>query len=95
MNSLQNVSNNVDYFVSINGEDEISPDSIIKQVKFEHPLFDTAAVQAQPRLHLLNQRSPTQPVYFCGSYFKYGFHEDALNSAMNLCTTILGRPLWN
>jgi len=95
MNNLQNVSNNVDYFVSINGEDEISPDSIIKQVKFEHPLFDTAAVQAQPRLHLLNQRSPTQPVYFCGSYFKYGFHEDALNSAMDLCSTILGRSLWN
>jgi predicted NAD/FAD-binding protein len=23
-------------------------------------------------------------VYFCGSYFRYGFHEDALASAMDL-----------
>ena len=95
MNNLQNVSQEVNYFVTINGEDEIKPDSIIKQVEFEHPLFDSAAVKAQPKLHALNQRSPQQTVYFCGSYFKYGFHEDALNSAMELCSTILGRSLWN
>jgi len=95
MNSLQNVSDNIDYFVSINGEDEISPDAIIKQVEFEHPLFDRSAVKAQPKLYELNQRSESQPVYFCGSYFKYGFHEDALASAMDLCSTILGGALWN
>lgn len=94
MNKLQNVSQEVNYFVSINGEDEIRPDTIIKQVELEHPLFDSAAVQAQPKLHALNQRSPKQPIYFCGSYFKYGFHEDGLNSAMDLCSTILRRPLW-
>ncbi len=95
MNNLQNVSQKIDYFVSINGEDEINSNSIIKQVEFEHPLFDTAAVQAQHKLHLLNQCSPEQTVYFCGSYFKYGFHEDALNSALDLCSIILGRSLWN
>ena len=95
MNKLQNVSDKVNYFVSINGEDEVKPDSIIKQVPFEHPLFDKAAVNAQPKLHELNRRSANQKVYFCGSYFKYGFHEDALNSAITLCETILKRPLWN
>lgn len=95
MNKLQNVSQEINYFVSINGEDEVKPDRIIKQVEFEHPLFDCAAVQSQPKLHALNQRSPEQTVYFCGSYFKYGFHEDALNSAIDLCSTILRRPLWN
>lgn len=95
MNNLQNVSDKVNYFVSINGENEVKPDSIIKQVPFEHPLFDKAAVDAQPKLHELNRRSDTQKIYFCGSYFKYGFHEDALNSAITLCETILKRPLWN
>ena len=95
MNNLQNVSQETNYFVSINGEDEINPKSIIKQVEFEHPLFDSAAVHAQSKLHLLNQYSPEQIVYFCGSYFKYGFHEDALNSAVDLASTILGRPLWS
>jgi len=95
MNKLQNVSEEVDYFVSINGEDEIKPECVIKQVPFEHPLFDRPAVESQPGLRQLNRRSPGQQVYFCGSYFKYGFHEDALNSAMDLCETILERPLWN
>ena len=95
MNKLQNVSDKTNYFVSINGEDEVKPDSIIKQVPFEHPLFDKAAVNAQPKLHELNRKSAKQKVYFCGSYFKYGFHEDALNSAITLCETILERPLWN
>ena len=95
MNNLQNVSKETNYFVSINGEDEINPKKIIKQVEFEHPLFDSAAVNAQSKLHSLNQSSPEQTIYFCGSYFKYGFHEDALNSAMDLSSTILGRPLWS
>ena len=95
MNSLQDVSEKENYFVSINGEEEIEEDKIIKQVEFEHPLFDGAAVGAQNQLPDLNNRSEDQSVYFCGSYFKYGFHEDALVSAMDLCSTILKRPLWN
>ena len=95
MNNLQGVSNNCDYFVNINGEEEINPDLIIKRVDFEHPLFDSAAVEAQSKLKQLNQKSKSQTVYFCGSYFKYGFHEDALNSALELCETILEKPLWN
>ena len=95
MNSLLDVSEKENYFVSINGEEESNEDKIIKQVEFEHPLFDGAAVAAQTHLPDLNRRSDNQPVYFCGSYFKYGFHEDALVSAMDLCSTILGRPLWN
>ena len=95
MNNLQNVSQETNYFVSINGQDEINPKRIIKQVEFEHPLFDSAAVNAQSILHSLNQSSPEQTIYFCGSYFKYGFHEDALNSAIDLSSTILRRPLWS
>ena len=95
MNSLQDVSEKENYFVSINGKEEIKEDKIIKQVEFEHPLFDGAAVGAQSQLIDLNNRSEDQSVYFCGSYFKFGFHEDALVSAMDLCSTILKRPLWN
>jgi len=95
MNSLQEVSEKENYFVSINGKEEIKEDKIIKQVEFEHPLFDGAAVGTQSQLPDLNNRSEDQSVYFCGSYFKYGFHEDALVSAMDLCSTILKRPLWN
>jgi predicted NAD/FAD-binding protein len=42
----------------------------------------------------LNQRSPDQRVFFCGSYFRHGFHEDAYASAVDLGAAmrpILGR----
>jgi predicted NAD/FAD-binding protein len=82
MNSLQNVSKKKNYFVSINDPGSIDPSKIIKTIEYEHPLFDVDAVKAQAELHKLNQSGP---VYFCGSYFRYGFHEDALKSAVELC----------
>lgn len=85
MNRLQQVSEKQDYFVSVNPSDQLDPAKIIKEIDYEHPLFDVAAMQAQQELHLLNQ---TGPVYFCGSYFKYGFHEDAYASAVELCKLI-------
>ncbi len=92
MNQLQQVSDKVNYFVSINPHKGIDEKKIIKELDYEHPLFDLAAIKAQSELHLLNERGP---VYFCGSYFKYGFHEDAFASAVTLCAQLLGRPIYD
>jgi uncharacterized protein len=86
MNCLQGVSEKQNYFVSINGEDAIDPKKIIREIDYEHPLFDVAAQQAQAELPELNGKDC---VYFCGSYFRYGFHEDALLSAKVLCEMLL------
>ncbi len=72
----------VDYFVSINPSATLDQSKVIKEIAYEHPLFDVAAMQAQEELFKLNEKGP---VYFCGSYFKYGFHEDAYKSAVELC----------
>ncbi|MBC8987763.1 FAD-dependent oxidoreductase [Pedobacter sp. N36a] len=82
MNRLQQVSNHQDYFVSINPSSAIDAKKIIREIDYEHPLFDVPAMQAQKELVILNQHGP---VYYCGSYFKYGFHEDAYASAAALC----------
>jgi predicted NAD/FAD-binding protein len=82
MNQLQGVSNKVDYFVSINPSATLDKSKIIKEIAYEHPLFDVSAMQAQNELYKLNE---TGPIYYCGSYFKYGFHEDAYKSAVDLC----------
>lgn len=84
MNKLQQVSDKQDYFVSINPSQTLDAKKIIREIDYEHPLFDVPAMQAQQELHLLNQKGP---VYYCGSYFKYGFHEDAYASAVELCKT--------
>ena len=87
MNSLQQVSRNKNYFVSINAiPGSLRKSEILREIHYEHPLFDIPAMQAQKELQGLNQEGP---LYYCGSYFKYGFHEDAYASAVELCKTLL------
>lgn len=94
MNSLQGVSDKTNYFVAINAADEIAPDKVLKRINYEHPLFDLAAIDAQKRLPDLNRISRDQNTYFCGSYFRHGFHEDAFGSAVALCRDLLGKEPW-
>lgn len=87
MNRLQDVSDTRNYFVSINAlPGSIRADSIIREIAYEHPLFDMAAIAAQKELDTLNRQGQ---VYYCGSYFKYGFHEDAYASAVHLSKLLL------
>lgn len=86
MNSLQGVSKKKNYFVSINPmEGSVAPEKLIRSISYTHPLFDVPAMKAQTELPRLNDDGP---VYFCGSYFRYGFHEDAYMSAVELCSRL-------
>jgi uncharacterized protein len=86
MNSLQHVSKKKNYFVSINAlHGSINKDKFIMEIEYEHPLFDVAAAMAQKELFTLNHQGI---LYYCGSYFKYGFHEDAYASAVELCEVL-------
>ncbi|MGV3757497.1 MAG: NAD(P)/FAD-dependent oxidoreductase [Verrucomicrobiota bacterium] len=95
MNRLQGVSERENYFISINGAERVNPARILKQINYEHPLFSLGAIRAQQELPKLNQLSPGQAVYFAGSYFRYGFHEDAFTSAVDLCRVMLGKEAWS
>ncbi|TGK20094.1 NADP transhydrogenase subunit alpha [Leptospira fluminis] len=92
MNSLQEVSKKRNYYVSIGDPGKVDRRKIIKEILYEHPLFHVGSLRAQRRLSELNRDGP---LYFCGSYFRYGFHEDALWSAKNLSETLLGRKIWS
>lgn len=95
MNSLQNVSKNENYFVTIDSTDKLRPGEIIKQIEYEHPVFSVSTLDAQKNLDSLNQEAHKRKLLFAGSYFKYGFHEDAFSSAVRLSEKLLGRPVWN
>ncbi|HEY4416103.1 MAG TPA: FAD-dependent oxidoreductase [Verrucomicrobiae bacterium] len=92
MNRLQNISDRQNYFVSINGENSVDPGTILKRINYEHPLFSLGAIRAQNSLPKLNERNDN--VFFCGSYFRHGFHEDAFTSALNLCRRLTGEKLF-
>ncbi len=95
MNALQGVSQRENYFVTINPSSAIDPGKIVKTIPYEHPLFSLGAVAAQAELPALNRRANGgTETYFAGSYFRYGFHEDAFLSAVNVSTQLLGRDAW-
>jgi predicted NAD/FAD-binding protein len=89
MNSLQKVSEKQNYFVSVNDPHNVDSDRILQRIAYDHPVFSVEATAAQKQLCNLNDNGIT---YFCGSYFKYGFHEDALNSALDVVQRLGVRP---
>ena len=81
MNRLQAITSKTPYFVSLNAVENINKKHLLHQVNFSHPIFNQRSVATQANLQQLNK---TGPVYFCGSYFGNGFHEDGIRSAVNL-----------
>ena len=94
MNRLQGVSENRDYFVSINPPHGIRPEAIHHQLEYEHPLFTTEAIAAQSRIPELHSAGEQTGRYYCGAWQRYGFHEDGIWSAHRLCESILKRDPW-
>ncbi len=95
MNELQGVSEREQYFVSINPSTPVPDERVKRRLTYEHPMFDLAAIDAQqhlPRLHEVGQETGR---YFCGAWQRYGFHEDGLWSAVNVCAKVLGRDPWS
>lgn len=90
MNKLQKFSDKLDVFISINGTDHINKQKILKEIVYFHPVFDLEAVRAQARIDELNKQSN---IHFSGSYYRYGFHEDALLSSIKLCESLLGKKV--
>jgi predicted NAD/FAD-binding protein len=57
---------------------------------YDHPLYTPAAVKAQG---LLPQIQGVREISYIGAWTKYGFHEDAFTSALNVAVTHLGASL--
>ena len=81
LNKLQNLKTYKNYFLTLNPFTSIENNKVIKKVEFTHPFYDMKTIEAQKHLSKLQGVNNT---WFCGSYFGYGFHEDGLNSGINV-----------
>ncbi len=79
MNRLQNLNCERDYFVTLNPYQVINPSKILKVINYMHPVFDQAAIDAQEKFSYINGHDNT---WFCGAYWRNGFHEDGVWSAI-------------
>jgi predicted NAD/FAD-binding protein len=89
MNRLQSLPTRRQLFVTLNPIRP--PRHAIAAFEYAHPLFDAAALDAQGRLHALQGIRNT---WFCGSYFGYGFHEDALQSGLAVAEALGAAAPW-
>jgi len=55
---------------------------VIREIPYDHPVYDPVSLAARKRRQEINGQNHT---YFCGSYFGYGFHEDGVRSALDIC----------
>ena len=81
LNLLQNLNIEKNIFLTLNPYCKISEDKIYKKVYFTHPYYDYEVLKSQKELYSLQNK---QNILFCGSYFGYGFHEDGINSSINM-----------
>lgn len=71
-----------DLFLTLNPVISINPDKILAEVSYDHPQFTEAAVCAQSEIQSTIQGK--NRTWFCGSYTRYGFHEDAMMSGLDV-----------
>ncbi len=81
LNNLQNLKFDTNYFLTLNPIYQPRNSKIIKKVNFSHPYFNLETLKHQKELSSLQGKKRT---WYCGAYFGYGFHEDGLNSGINL-----------
>jgi predicted NAD/FAD-binding protein len=79
MNILQGLDSRVPLCVTLNRSSAIRAETVLRRLVYEHPVFTTAAVAAQGRQREING---TLGSYYCGAYWRNGFHEDGVVSAL-------------
>jgi predicted NAD/FAD-binding protein len=78
MNRLQRLQTHRPYFVTLNPGRAIDDALVTTRLTYTHPMFTFDSLATQTQLPQLNHHKRTS---YCGSYFGYGFHEDAVRAA--------------
>jgi predicted NAD/FAD-binding protein len=89
MNKLQSIDAPETFCVTLNRPELIDPAKIITQIWYDHPVYNVQSLKRQKQHHKINGVNRT---YYAGAYWGYGFHEDGVNSALEV-TKHFGKTL--
>lgn len=84
MNILQGLSAPETFCVTLNDRAAINPNKILGQFDYAHPVFTLPGIAAQERWQEINSGK----TWFCGAYWRNGFHEDGVHSALKVANGI-------
>lgn len=92
MNLLQHIPSSEygDVFVTLNPLHRPREDLIQGEWTYHHPLYNSAAIQAQKSLASIQN---TRGISYAGAWTKYGFHEDGFSSGIKVAMDHLGAKL--
>jgi predicted NAD/FAD-binding protein len=82
MNILQSIGAPEEFCVSLNLDKAIDPAKIHRKYVYHHPVYNPESLTARHRHHEINGLNRT---YYAGAYWGYGFHEDGVASAVEVC----------
>jgi predicted NAD/FAD-binding protein len=81
MNRLQKLKTKHPYIITLNPQKATDPNKTINSTILTHPLYSFDALNSQ---EVLREKNGLRNTWFCGSYFGYGFHEDAVLSSVQV-----------
>ncbi|MFO1426118.1 MAG: FAD-dependent oxidoreductase [Steroidobacteraceae bacterium] len=79
MNRLQTLTAPEVFMVTLNRAEDIDAARVLGRYVYHHPVYTPAAVAAQ---HRRAEISGANRSFFCGAYWRYGFHEDGVVSGL-------------
>ena len=88
MNRLQSLRADRELLVTLNLADRIDPATVIGEYSFDHPVYTRAGLAAQGRWAEI---SGVRRTHYCGAYWRWGFHEDGVWSALRACRALARR----
>ncbi len=75
------------YLVTMGRTDLVDPATVLAEMTYEHPVYDSDSVAAQQRLPEIE----TERISFAGAYHGWGFHEDGAASGARAAARWGGR----
>ena len=87
MNRLQSLVADRDYLVTLNLSEAIDPDAVIRRIDYAHP---STPLRPWPRNHAGPRISGSRRTHYCGAYWRWGFHEDGVWSALRCPSSLAG-----
>ena len=82
MNILQSINCKETLCVTLNDHNSVDETKILKKITYHHPLFNGKSIEAQKRK---SEISGVNNTHYCGAYWRNGFHEDGVVSALDVC----------
>ncbi len=85
LSRLQSIASAEPLLVTLNGSSRIDPKKVLARFDYAHSILDRNAIDAQRDHARIDGEGG---IHYCGAHWRWGFHEDGLQSALRVVHSI-------